>query len=97
MMFVKLVEILQRVEGCYVALRGSGLVASLESLGNCSCYVAELWGAYEEIKLAKGKGFTRLKVELDSTMMVKHINSNGIGGYEGWKLLKNIKELIQDT
>lgn len=49
------------------------------------------------LKLAKAKGVSRLEIDLDSTMVVEQINSGGVGGYEGWKLLKKIQELIRNT
>lgn len=59
--------------------------------------MAELWSVYEGIKFAKARGCTRLEVESDSDIVVKQIQTSGIGGFEGWKLLKKIKSMIHDT
>lgn len=34
---------------------------------------------------------------MDSNIVVSHLNYDELGSYEGWKLLKRIKELLQDT
>lgn len=42
-----------------------------KGLGYTSAFVAELWGAYEGLKLAKSRGFGQVELELDSTSVVR--------------------------
>lgn len=57
--------------------------------------MAELWGVYEGLKLARELGIQFLEVQLDSLVVVGSITGSGIGSTAGWSLLQNIKELLQ--
>jgi ribonuclease HI len=36
-----------------------------KGLGSCDSYVAELWGAFEGLKLARARGFHRVELHVD--------------------------------
>ena len=57
-------------------------------------FVAELWGLYEELKLAFSKGISCLEVHVDSKSMVDSIKGGKNGCVVGLRLIKGIQQLL---
>ncbi|KAG4974619.1 hypothetical protein JHK87_031440 [Glycine soja] len=56
--------------------------------------LAELWGLYEELKLAFSKGISCLEVHVDSKSMVDSIKGGKNGCVVGLRLIKGIQQLL---
>lgn len=67
-----------------------------KSLGYCNAYVAEIWGVYEGLLLAKRKGYKQLVVELAAEFIVKLLRQNKLGRCEGWSLMRRIRDLLHE-
>lgn len=50
-----------------------GRLASPNLWGFCSAYIAELWGIYQGLCVARNMGCTHLIVETDSVNIVKQV------------------------
>ncbi|GAU28906.1 hypothetical protein TSUD_59160 [Trifolium subterraneum] len=56
--------------------------------------MAEIWGLYEGLCLARNLGITRLEVQVDSEALVKAIQGSNVGGNMYWNIMKKIQELL---
>jgi hypothetical protein len=62
---------------CGGLIRGNGgawLGGFAKGLGECRVMVAELWGAFEGLKLAWERGYKKVELQLDAQNVVKVIN-----------------------
>jgi ribonuclease HI len=48
-------------------------------LDRCSAYIAELWGVFEGLRLARERGISKIKVQVDSRVVVQTLNSSNFG------------------
>ncbi|KAK2360500.1 Polynucleotidyl transferase, ribonuclease H superfamily protein [Trifolium repens] len=65
-----------KTAGCGGVLRddrGMWLVGFAKALGDTTAYMAELWGIYEGLKLAKHRGTTRIEVRTDSQVIAQSL------------------------
>ncbi|GAU50328.1 hypothetical protein TSUD_290640 [Trifolium subterraneum] len=72
--------------GCGGLLRnshGQWIGGFSRHLGICSAYLAELWGVLDGLRLARERGITKLKVQVDSRVVVQTLNSSNIGSTVG--------------
>ncbi|MCH87362.1 ribonuclease H protein [Trifolium medium] len=83
---------------CGGVLRGehgewiSGFSKNLEV---CSAYVAELWGVFEGLKIARARGFRKIELQVDSQVVVNTLATDRSGSSDGWTLVHNIKRLLE--
>jgi ribonuclease HI len=55
------------------------LVGFAKALGDTTTYMAELWGIYEGLKLAKHRGTTRIEVRTDSQVIAQSLKERRKG------------------
>jgi ribonuclease HI len=60
----------------------------------CSAYLTELWGVIDGLRLARDRGITKLKVQVDSRVVVQTLNSSNTGSVVGWRLIREIRQLL---
>jgi ribonuclease HI len=65
------------------------------ALGPCSAFVAELWGIFEGMKLAKSRNIPRLEVQVDSTAVLQCLSSANNGSIRGRSLVRKIQGLME--
>lgn len=58
----------------------------MKHLGHTSAYMAELWGLYQGLCLAKNQGVLKLEVQIDSAVIVRREGST-----TGWPFIKKRK------
>jgi ribonuclease HI len=83
--------------GCGGLIRGSDgkwLGGFSKFIGNCSAYVAELWGVLEGLKYAWNLGFRRVELHIDSQIVVKIIQEETRVSSSCWSLLRRIRQLL---
>ncbi|GAU23253.1 hypothetical protein TSUD_172820 [Trifolium subterraneum] len=73
---------------------GQWLGGFSRNLGYCSAYLAELWGVYDGLCLAQNIGATRIEVHVDSSVVVQTLNSTNGGSVTGWRLVQEIRRLL---
>lgn len=64
-------------------------------LGRTSVYIAELWGVFEGLLLTRSKNINKLVMQVYSIAVVKSISINSTGNATGWRLIVEIKKLLQ--
>ncbi|GAU38444.1 hypothetical protein TSUD_151670 [Trifolium subterraneum] len=77
--------------GCGELLRnshGQWIGGFSRHLGIYRAYLAELWGVFDGLRFAWESGITKLKVQVDSPVVVYTLNSSNIGNL--WKKYYNI-------
>ncbi|MCI85994.1 ribonuclease H protein, partial [Trifolium medium] len=57
----------------------------------CNAYLAELWGVFDGLRLTRDRGIAKLKVHVDSQVVVQTLNSTKEGSVIGWRLIKEIR------
>jgi ribonuclease HI len=73
--------------------KGEWVCGFSKGLGSCSAYVAELWGVFEGLKLARSHGYRKVELHIDSSSVISSI-SRDQGGIIGCRtLLHNIRRL----
>jgi ribonuclease HI len=85
------------VAGCGGLLRNSNgqwLGGFSRHLGRCSAYIAELWGVFEGLRLARERGISKINVQVDSRVVVQTLNSSNLGSVLGWRLIQEIRHLL---
>jgi ribonuclease HI len=85
------------IAGCGGLLRNSNgqwLGGFSKNLGRCNAYLAELWGVYEGLCLARSFGAAKLQVQVDSSVVAHTLNSSNGGSIIGWRLIKEIRRLL---
>lgn len=75
---------------------GQWLCGFSKFVGDSSAYIAELWGVYEGLQLAKQKGFSHVELQVDSKIVADGLNSGSIGSSSGWSLIRRIRSLISE-
>jgi ribonuclease HI len=64
------------------------------NLGCCTAYIAELWGIYDGLCLARNMGVTKVQAHVDSKVVVQTLNSTNGGSVVGWRLVQEIRRLM---
>jgi ribonuclease HI len=86
------------VAGCGGVFRGKNgkwICDFSKALGACSAYVAELWGVFEGLKLARLCGFRKVQLHIDSWVVASTLALREGGTADGWSLLQNIRRLLE--
>jgi len=86
------------VGGCGGVFRGENghwICGFSKGLGACSAYVAELWGVFEGLKLARLRGFHKVELDIDSSVVASTLALEEGGSVDGWSLLQNIRRLLE--
>jgi ribonuclease HI len=79
--------------GCGGLVRGSmgeWLGGFAKGLGECSIEMAELWGAWEGLKLAWELGFKHVELRLDALHVVKMLTKEKPATTFGWNICNRI-------
>ncbi|PNX72087.1 ribonuclease H [Trifolium pratense] len=69
------------IAGCGGVLRdqaGTWIMGFAKHVGNATAYIAELWGVYEGLKLARRRGFERVELRIDSMVVVRSIQGQKV-------------------
>jgi ribonuclease HI len=64
-------------------------------IGQCSAFVAELWGVFEGLKLAQVKGFMKVEVSVDSQIVINSIKNEDGGNAMGYRLVQRIRQMLE--
>ncbi|PNX90279.1 nucleic acid binding protein [Trifolium pratense] len=64
-------------------------------IGQCSAFVAELWGVFEGLKLAQAKGFEKVEICVHSHAVINSIKNGDGGNAMGYRLIQCIKQLLE--
>ncbi|MCH81999.1 putative non-LTR retroelement reverse transcriptase, partial [Trifolium medium] len=83
---------------CGGVIRGSDgewIGGFAKCLRMCSAYIAELWGVYEGLLYARGLGYSRVEVNVDSSVMVHVLLKGGSGSPGGRALVWKIRRLME--
>jgi ribonuclease HI len=80
--------------GVFRGDKGEWICGFSKGLGSCSAYVAELWGVFEGLKLARSNGYRKVELHIDSSSVVSSISRDQGGNVVGPTLLHNIRRLI---
>jgi ribonuclease HI len=69
----------------------------VKGLGDTTAYMAELWGIYEGLRLARRQGVLKLEVQSDSQVIVRSLQDNNNGSsIMGGTLMKRIRDLLKE-
>jgi ribonuclease HI len=83
--------------GCGGVIRdshGGWLGGFAKYLGICSAYVAELWGVLEGLRYARNLGFTRIELNVDSSVVDHVLRRQGNNSPTGSALINQIRRLM---
>jgi ribonuclease HI len=75
---------------------GNWVEGFAKALGDTTAYMAELWGVFEGLKLAKRRGVTKLDLRIDSEVIVKSLQARKNGSTMGCTLMKKIYKVLED-
>ena len=64
-------------------------------MGKGSCTVAESLGLFHGLKLAWSLGFRKVKVDLDSTVIVKWVNGSLDSNYTSFGVVSSCKSILE--
>jgi ribonuclease HI len=84
--------------GCGGIIRGNQgewLGGFAKGVGDCSAFVAELWGVFEGLSLAKRMGFRKIELHIDSVAVVHVISARNTNNKSAWSLQLNIRKLLE--
>jgi ribonuclease HI len=83
--------------GCGGIIRtntGDWVEGFTKALGDTTAYMAELWGVFEGLILAKRRGVTKLDLRIDSEVIVKSLQVRKNGSIMGCTLMKKIYKVL---
>ncbi|PNX55023.1 ribonuclease H [Trifolium pratense] len=66
-----------------------------KNVGRATAYLAELWGVYEGLCLARRQGYTNIELQVDSSVLVSGLEGVEVGNAHGRILISRIRRLIQ--
>jgi ribonuclease HI len=92
-------KISDRIAGCGGIVRnnsGAWVEGFAMALGDTTAYMAELWGVFEGLVLAKRLGATKLELRIDSAVIVQSLQARQEGSPMGATLLKKIYKIMED-
>ena len=64
------------------------------NLGNCSALVAEIWGAWQALKLAWDWGYRKIILEMDSKVAIQLITNGSKSVNEANRLVLDIRRML---
>jgi len=67
---------------------GKWLGGYSRNLGQCSAYIAELWGILDGLQIARDRGFSMVELHVDSSMVVHTLQFRKDGSHVGWRLIQ---------
>ncbi|GAU36544.1 hypothetical protein TSUD_277500 [Trifolium subterraneum] len=73
---------------------GRWVIGFAKFLGQTNAYMAELWGLFHGLRIARSQGIGKLIVQSDSVVIVKSLQTGSEGSATGWMLFKKIKQLL---
>ncbi|GAU39306.1 hypothetical protein TSUD_119110 [Trifolium subterraneum] len=79
---------------CHIIMRTDTGFA--KALGDTTAYMAELWGIFEGLLLAKRRGVASLDLPVDSQVIVMNLQQRKKGSIMGCTLMKKICRLLAD-
>jgi ribonuclease HI len=85
--------------GCGGIIRtntGDWVEGFTKALGDTTAYMAELWGVFEGLILAKRRGVTKLDLRIDSEVIVKSLQVRKNGSIMGCTLMKKIYKVLAE-
>jgi ribonuclease HI len=65
-----------------------------KKLSRCNAYIVELCGVYDGFCLARNKGVKKVKVHVDSSIVVHTLNNTIGGSVVEWRLVQEIRRLL---
>ncbi|PNY00696.1 ribonuclease H [Trifolium pratense] len=74
--------------------QGEWLGGFAKGVGNCSAFVAELWGVYEGLSYARRLGFMKVELNIDSVTVVNVLTKGTLQSLARAMLVRNIRSLI---
>ncbi|MCI24657.1 ribonuclease H protein, partial [Trifolium medium] len=83
--------------GCGGVLRdeeGRWIEGFTKALGDTNAYIAELWGIFEGLCLAKRKRVTKLELRTDSQVIAQNLQLRTNGSAVGYAFMKKIWSLL---
>jgi hypothetical protein len=72
---------------------GNGVVAGF-TIGRCSAYMAELWGAFVGLKLTYSKGY-KIELLLDAKVVAENILDPNTVSTDCRRLMQHIRRILQ--
>jgi ribonuclease HI len=87
------------VAGCGGVLRdhrGFWIKGFARNNGTTSAFIAELWGAYDGLCLARRSSFINIELQLDFMVVVKALEGAHLGNSGGRSLVRRIRSLIHE-
>jgi ribonuclease HI len=85
--------------GCGGVLRdedGRWIQGFSKNLGSTTAYIAELWGIYEGLCMAKRRNIRKVELLTDSMVIAQNLKTGSYGSYRGHILMKKIRALLQE-
>jgi ribonuclease HI len=87
--------------GCGGVLRndnGVWMEGFAKGLGDTTAYMAELWGIYEGLRMARRRGVEKLELRSDSQVIVRSLQEDNNGSsIMGCALMKRIRDLLKGS
>jgi ribonuclease HI len=87
--------------GCGGVLRndnGVWMEGFAKGLGDTTAYMAELWGIYEGLRMARRQGVEKLELRSDSQVIVRSLQEDNNGSsIMGCALMKRIRDLLKGS
>jgi ribonuclease HI len=83
--------------GCGGVIRGNQgewLRGFAKNVGNCSAFIAELWGVLEGLCLAHRMGFPNVELSVDSQAVVQVLKAGKVYSKHGMAILKKIRDML---
>jgi ribonuclease HI len=87
----------ERKAGCGGVLRsdtGVWIEGFSKALGDTTAYMAELWGIYEGLCLARRREVTKLEIRTDSQVIAHSLQNQTDGSVMGSVLIRKIRDLL---
>jgi ribonuclease HI len=88
-----------RTAGCGGIVRnntGAWVEGFAKALGDTTAYMAELWGVFEGLVLARRLGVAKLEVRIDSAVIAQNLHDRKEGSIMGITLMKMIYKILED-
>ncbi|GAU41812.1 hypothetical protein TSUD_299780 [Trifolium subterraneum] len=73
-----------------------GMKLIFKALGDTTAYMAELWGIYEGLRLARRREVTILELRTNSQIIAQSLQDNKRGSNMGCTLMKKIRRLLEE-
>jgi len=57
-------------------------------------HLAELWGVFYGLRIARERGFSKVELHVDSSVVVRTLQTTKDGSVVGWRLIQEIRRLL---